>query len=122
VAHGRARGAPEGVYRRMKTASNRRHAAASARKGAGRWSGNVTRTSHAMDLEPGVFRGNDPRRIAASVKRSAERSKTRKANPYRSALSMITFYINRGGRNLPAAKKAILQRSKEELKRLFGKR
>lgn len=74
-----------------------------------------------MDLEAGVFRGSDPKRIAASLKRSAERSRTRKANPYRSALSMITFYINRAGKNLPASRKAVLQRSKLELKRLFGK-
>lgn len=74
-----------------------------------------------MDLEEGVFKGSDPKRIAASVKRSAERSRRRKANPYRSALSMITFYLNRGGRNLPARKRATLERTKVELKRQFGR-
>ncbi|MGH7994820.1 MAG: DUF3175 domain-containing protein [Opitutaceae bacterium] len=91
------------------------------RKTVRRWSGRVTATSHAMDLEPGVFKGSDPKRIAASVKRSAERSRHLKTTPYRSALSMITFYSNRGGRNLTAQKKAVLQRAKGELKRLFGK-
>jgi hypothetical protein len=89
--------------------------------GVRRWSGQVTRTSHAMDLQPGVFSGNDARRIASSVKRSAERSRTRKANPYRSALSMITFYLNRGGKNLSATKRATLEKAKTELKRQFGR-
>jgi hypothetical protein len=86
-----------------------------------RWSGRVTRTSHAMDLKPGVFTSDDPKKIAASVKRSAETSHRRKADPYRSALSMITFYANRGGRNLSAHKRAELQQAKQELKRLFHK-
>jgi hypothetical protein len=67
-----------------------------------RWSGRVTRESHALRLKHGVFTLKDPEKIAASLKRSAERSKERKAGPYRSALSMLTFYINRAGKNLPA--------------------
>ena len=74
-----------------------------------------------MDLQPGVFTSDDPKQIARSVKRSAETSSHRKASPYRSALSMITFYLNRGGKNLSPRKKTILQRAKTELKRLFGR-
>jgi uncharacterized protein DUF3175 len=86
-----------------------------------RWSGYVTRHSNALDLEEGVFTGNDPKRIAASLKRSAEASDRRKADPYRSALSMLTFYINRAGRNLPAARAHVLQRAKAELRKAFGR-
>ena len=74
-----------------------------------------------MDLKPGVFSGSDPKKIASSVLHSAEVSRRRKASPYRSAVSMISFYENRGGRNLSLRKKAILQRSKVELKRLAGR-
>jgi len=73
-----------------------------------------------MDLKPGVFTGSDPKKIAASVKQSAESSTHRKTNPYRSALSMVTFYSNRAGRNLSAKKKSILEKTKVELKRQFG--
>jgi len=73
-----------------------------------------------MDLKPGVFAGNDPKKIAASIKRSSERSTRRKTSAYRSALSMITFYINRGGHNLSRKKQATLEQAKSELKRLFG--
>jgi hypothetical protein len=74
-----------------------------------------------MDLKPGVFASNDPRAIATSIKHSAEASTTRKANPYRSGLSMITFYINRAGHKLSARKRAVLERAKAELKRQFGR-
>jgi hypothetical protein len=84
-----------------------------------RWSGRVTRESNALDLRKGVFTLDDPKRIAASLKRSAERSKRRKADPYRSALSMLTFYINRAGKNLPAVRKKTLQAAKSELKKQF---
>ena len=94
----------------------------SAQKAAGpRWSGRVTRESNALDLDGGVFTWSDPKRIAASLKRSAERSKRRKADPYRSALSMLTFYINRGGKNLPATRKRVLERAKTELRHQFGR-
>lgn len=81
----------------------------------------MTRESDALDLKRGVFAGRDPKRIAASLKRSAERSRRRKADPYRSALSMLTFYINRAGRNLPAARRKVLQQAKVELRKKFGK-
>jgi len=84
-----------------------------------RWSGRVTRESNALDLSRGVFTLDDPRKIAASLKRSAERSKRRKADPYRSALSMLTFYINRAGKNLPASRKKTLAKAKTELKKQF---
>ena len=94
----------------------------SARQKATRyWSARVTKESDALDLERGVFKLDDPKRIALSLKRSAERSHRRKADPYRSALSMLTFYINRAGKNLPAARKRKLQQAKIELRRQFGR-
>jgi Protein of unknown function (DUF3175) len=86
-----------------------------------RWSARVTRESDALDLQGGVFKLRDPKRIAASLKRSAERSRRRKSNPYRSALSMLTFYINRAGKNLPASRRKTLQRAKVELRKQFGR-
>ena len=86
-----------------------------------RWSAKVTRESDALTLRSGVFTLKDPKKIAASLKRSAERSRRRKADPYRSALSMLTFYINRAGRNLPASRKNTLTRAKAELRRQFGR-
>jgi len=86
-----------------------------------RWSGSVTRTSNALDLETGVFRFKDPKRIAASLKRSAELSDRRKAEPFRSAMSMLTFYVNRAGKNLPASRRRVLERAKQELRRQFGR-
>jgi hypothetical protein len=76
-------------------------------------------TSDALDLERGVFSQPDPRGIARSLKRSAERSARRKAEPYRSAMSMLTFFINRGGRNLPAQRRRVLEEAKEELREVF---
>jgi hypothetical protein len=94
----------------------------STRRSAGRrWSARVTRESDALDLKGGVFKLRDPNRIAASLKRSAERSRRRKSNPYRSALSMLTFYINRAGKNLPALRRKTLQRAKVELRKQFGR-
>jgi hypothetical protein len=89
--------------------------------GAHYWSGRVTRDSNALDLENGVFNLNDPKRIAASLKRSAERSKRRKAEPYRSALSMLVFYVNRAGKNLPASRRRTLEKAKIELRKQFGR-
>jgi Protein of unknown function (DUF3175) len=85
-----------------------------------RWSRRVTERSDALDLESRVFT-RSPRQIALSLKRSAERSKRRKSGPFRSAMSMLTFYENRAGRNLSAAKRRRLQRAKEELRRLYGR-
>lgn len=86
-----------------------------------KWSGRVTRESHALRLEEGVFAKRSAREIARSLKRSAEQSKERKASPLRSALSMLTFYINRAGKNLPAGRKRTLERAKTELKDLHVK-
>lgn len=85
-----------------------------------RWSGRVTRESHAMDLESGVFTWKDPARIARSLKRSAQESTHLKIAPYRSAMSMLSFYINRAGANLPASQKRILTKAKTELKKQFN--
>ena len=92
-----------------------------AKRGGRRWSKHVTETSNAMDLEGGVFKLRDPKKIAASLKRSAERSHRRKSDPYRSALSMLTFYINRAGKNLPASRRKMLDQAKDELKEQFGR-
>jgi len=86
-----------------------------------RWSQRVTKTSNALDLQPQVFTGSDPGRIARSLKRSAETSRRRKASPFQSAMSMLNFYINRAGRGLPARQKRILIQARTELRRLFGK-
>ena len=92
-----------------------------ARKSKKKWSGKVTRESHALDLEQGVFTHDDPKKIAASLKRSAEHSRARKSSPYRSAMSMLVFYINRAGKDLPARRKKILEQAKDELRALFHK-
>ena len=92
-----------------------------SRRAPSRWSADVTRHSNALDLDRGVFTWKDPARIATSLKRSAERSTRRKAGAYRSALSMLTFYINRAGANLPAAQRKILERVKVELRRECGR-
>src|SRR5947209_19239413 len=85
------------------------------------WSHEVMERSDALDLERGVFTGSDPRRIAASLKRSAERSRRRKATPYQSAMSMLNFYINRAGRGLSASRKRVYERAKVELRKAFGR-
>jgi hypothetical protein len=84
-----------------------------------RWSAEVLAKSDALDLTPTVFTWKDPRRIARSLKRSAELSHRRKAGPFQSAMSMLNFYINRAGRNLPATRLRVLNRAKTELRRLF---
>ena len=86
-----------------------------------RWSARVTRESNALDLAQGVFSQRSPRAIARSLKRSAEHSRRRKSDPYRSAMSMLTFYINRAGKNLPAGRKKILNNAKGELRKAFGR-
>ena len=86
-----------------------------------RWSRRVTETSDALDLDQGVFSLDSPRRIALSLKRSAERSRRRKTDPFRSAMSMLNFYINRAGRNLPQPRRERLEAAKVELRRLYRK-
>lgn len=84
------------------------------------WSAKVTRQSNALDLEAGVFTWKDPHQIARSLKRSAETSQRRKSSPFRSAMSMLVFYINRAGKNLEPEQKAVLEAAKKELRKLFG--
>lgn len=85
------------------------------------WSARVTRESRALDLEEGVFTWSDPRRIARSLQRAAEASTRRKADPFRSAMSMLVFYVNRAGRKLDRRQKAVLEQAKDELRRLYGR-
>ena len=84
-----------------------------------RWSREVTEHSNALDLENNVFTKDSPRGIAQSLKRSAEASDRRKSDPYRSAMSMLTFYINRAGKNLPRRRRKKLEAAKDELRKLF---
>jgi len=86
-----------------------------------KWSRDVTEHSDALDLEEGVFKKDDPKDIAKSLKRSAERSRRRKGTPLQSAMSMLTFYINRGGHNLGKAERDRLEQAKDELRALFKK-
>ena len=85
------------------------------------WSEAVSRTSDALDLEPGVFTWSDPAEIARSLKRSAERSERRKTDPFRSAMSMLTFYVNRAGNRLDPAQRERLELAKDELRVLYGR-
>ncbi len=89
--------------------------------GKKRWSQRVTEKSDALDLARGVFSRDDPRSIARSLKRSAERSHRRKSDPFRSAMSMLTFYINRAGSKLSKTRRARLESAKEELRKLYGR-
>lgn len=86
-----------------------------------KWSAEVTRHSDALDLDEHIFQSDDPRHIALSLKRSAEASHRRKAAPFRSAMSMLTFYINRAGSNLSDERRAVLERAKDELRKAFGR-
>jgi Protein of unknown function (DUF3175) len=100
----------------------RRKAATKRKTPSGRcWSAEVTEHSDALDLEKSVFTLRSPRGIAQSLERSAERSRRRKSSPYRSAMSMLTFYLNRAGKNLPAARKRTLEAAKNELRKAFGR-
>src|SRR5256885_13378461 len=107
---------------RKKTSARRSTARKSTKRAAPkRWSQRVTKESDALDLKRGVFTLTSPKRIAASLKRSAEHSARRKTGAYRSALSMLTFYINRAGRTLPKTQRERLEKAKVELKRAFGR-
>lgn len=103
--------------RKKKTAKKRN----GARRSGKRWSQRVTQESDALTLEEGVFNKPTPRRIALSLKRSADRSRRRKSDPYRSAMSMLVFHINRAGKGLSAARKKKLEKAKNELRGLYGK-
>ncbi len=91
------------------------------RKEDKRWSQQVTESSNALDLDEGVFTWDDPKKIAGSLKRSADTSRRRKSTPFLSAMSMLNFYINRAGKKLPAEQREVLERAKEELRQLYGK-
>ena len=100
-----------------KTASKKAQKAAPKKK----WSRRVMQTSDALDLQSGVFKSKDPKKIAQSLKRSAEKSKRRKGTPFQSAMSMLNFYINRAGKHLTAKEKQPLEKAKPELRKLFGR-
>jgi hypothetical protein len=109
--------------------SKKRKPTGAARRGSAprratvrRWSAHVTKESNALDLEPGVFTWHDPKTIAASLKRSAELSRRRKSDPYRSALSMLVFYVNRAGTNLSAVQRRTLEQAKVELRKQFARK
>ncbi len=106
---------------RRKKASRKTARKGGRKTGPKRWSQRVTRESDALDLKRGVFKQTSARKIAASLKRSAEHSTRRKSGAYRSALSMLTFYINRAGKTLPKTQRERLERTKVELKRAFGR-
>lgn len=89
------------------------------RKQGKKWSATVTRTSDALDLQAGIFTSDDPVRIARSLKRSALKSRRKKGTPYQSAMSMLSFYINRAGDQMPEKQKAVLEQAKDELRKLF---
>lgn len=101
--------------------SGRKRAAGTRGASGRKWSRAVTERSDALSLESAVFTKGDPRAIALSLRRSAERSRRRKSKPYRSAMSMLSFYVNRAGRKLPAARRRVLERAKDELRRLYGR-
>ena len=92
-----------------------------AKRHGSRWSGTVTRQSDALDLKENIFKSNSPDAIARSLKRSAEASDRRKSSPFRSAISMLTFYINRAGKHLPPSRRRTLERAKDSLRRVFGR-
>jgi hypothetical protein len=103
------------------TSAGRKTAGSRKQARSRNWSAGVTRNSDALDLENGVFAKRHPADIARSLKRSAERSSRRKAAPFRSAMSMLTFYINRAGKNLPKRRLHVLERAKDELRKVFGR-
>jgi hypothetical protein len=106
-----------GSARKSKRAKSAR--AKGARASGRKWSARVMQRSDAMDLEEGVFKKGSARQVALSLKRSAERSKRRKSPPFRSAMSMLNFEINRGGRNLTAERRRVLNQAKNELRKAF---
>jgi hypothetical protein len=113
--------AMKSARKRTKTSHHRKVAHGGGRQSSRKWSQRVTRESNALDLSRGVFTWKDPKRIARSLKRSAQQSRRRKSDAFRSSLSMLTFYINRAGKTLPASRRHILMRAKDELRRAFGR-
>lgn len=109
------------MSKKIRKVSHPRRKTKTKARGGRRWSQRVTEKSDALTLEEGVFKKPTPRQIALSLKRSADRSKRRKADPYRSAMSMLTFYINRAGKGLSKTRKARLEKAKDALREVFGK-
>ena len=109
------------LFCRRMSGTTKKSAKARGRSSNRRWSARVTQHSDALDLESSVFKSTDPHRIALSLKRSAQRSNRRKGTPYQSAMSMLNFYINRAGKNLPQKQKRVLKRAKGDLRALFGR-
>ena len=97
------------------------HKKATPHKTTRKWSAEVTENSDALDLKKNIFESDDPKEIAQSLKSSANKSHRRKSSPYRSAMSMLTFYINRAGKNLPKRQKNVLEKAKDELRAAFGR-
>jgi hypothetical protein len=106
---------------RKKSSTKSRRSRGEGGKRGRRWSAKVTKHSDALDLERSVFKLKDPHKIALSLKRSAQISKRRKGTPYQSAMSMLNFYINRAGKNLPQKQKRVLERAKDELRDVFDR-
>ncbi|QGZ64912.1 DUF3175 domain-containing protein [Paraburkholderia acidisoli] len=118
----RRKGGRPARQRHAHASTTKRATAAAPRGGKPRWSQHVTETSDAMDLKSGVFTSGSAEEIARSLKASAQRSKRRKGTPYQSAMSMLNFYINRAGRNLPKAQRNTLARAKGKLREAFGRK
>jgi len=111
-----------GKRRRVRHRAHRPSTPRAASRGRGKkWSQHVTRTSNALDLEADVFKLRSPAAVAASLKRSALRSRRRKASPYQSAISMLNFYLNRAGKGLKPSRRRVLERAKGELRKAFGR-
>jgi hypothetical protein len=102
-------------------ATTRKAAKKSSEKPTTKWSKHVNETSDALDLQADIFKSKSAKKIAASLKASAEHSDRKKTGPFRSAMSMLNFYENRAGKNLPEAQKKVLENAKNELRKLFGK-
>ncbi|MBR0850876.1 DUF3175 domain-containing protein [Bradyrhizobium diazoefficiens] len=119
--HSRKTGARKTTRRKTSTRRGTTARKSTTRAAPKRWSQRVARESDALDLKQGVFKLTSAKKIAASLKRSAEHSARRKSGAYRSALSMLTFYINRAGKTLPKTQRTRLERAKVELKRAFGR-
>lgn len=119
----RAKHYPAGVdgHGENAQAQTKRNKKTQSKRTGCRWSARVTRESDALTLEKGVFTKGSAKAIARSLKRTAERSRRRKSSPYRSAMSMLTFFIDRGGKGMPKARKRTLEASKDELRALYGK-
>ncbi|QOZ74448.1 hypothetical protein XH83_02665 [Bradyrhizobium sp. CCBAU 53351] len=121
TTHSRNSGARKSSRRKTSTRRSTTTRKNAKRATPKRWSQRVTKESDALDLKQGVFKLTSPKKIATSLKRSAEHSSRRKTGAYRSALSMLTFYINRAGKTLPKTQRARLEKAKVELKRAFGR-